>query len=262
MMTLGYVLAVLMGGTLGLVGAGGSILTVPILVYLMGVPPLLATGYSLLLVGSAALVGSISYWRQGLVDWRAVLMFVVPSIASVLLTRLWIVPAIPDSVFGVSKAIVLMLFFSSLMIVAARFMLTSSPTSQVPAQAVPLSFGRLAKMILGSAGVGFLSGMVGAGGGFLIIPSLMALFGLPIKKAIGASLTIIAINSLVGFAGDVSAGIALDWAFLSRFLSLTLLGMGMVASRRIQAASLTKGLGLFTLLVGLAVLMQSVVAIF
>lgn len=262
MLTLGYVLAVVMGATLGLIGAGGSILTVPILVYLMGVPPLLATGYSLLLVGSAALVGSISYWRQGLVEWRVVLMFVVPSMASVLLTRLWIVPAIPDPVFGVSKAIVLMLFFACLMMVAALFMLKSS--SEMETKALPLSLGRLAKMTLGSAGVGFLSGMVGAGGGFLIIPSLMALFGLPIKKAIGASLTIIAINSLVGFAGDVSAGIALDWGFLSRFLSLTLLGMalGMVASRRIQAASLKKGLGVFTLLIGFFVLMQSIFSLY
>ena len=123
MLILGYMLAIVMGLTLGLIGAGGSILTVPILVYLLGVKPLVATGYSLLVVGSAALTGAISHWRNRTVNLRAALMFALPAMLTVLVTRRYIVPAIPDPIIGIPKDAFVMLMFAILMIMAALFML-------------------------------------------------------------------------------------------------------------------------------------------
>jgi uncharacterized protein len=256
MIALGYILAIVIGLTLGLIGAGGSILTVPILVYLLGVKPVVATGYSLLVVGSAALTGAIRYWRNGLVNLKAVAMFAAPAMLTVLATRTFIVPAIPDPIAGIPKDIFIMMLFAGLMILAAIFML--KPVKTMPNRSHALDVRRIIKLISGSAGVGLLTGMVGAGGGFLIIPTLIALFGLPVKEAIGTSLAIIAINSLVGFKGDIAAGIPLDWPLLGTFLGLTLFGMwlGSTLGKRMDGAKLKKLFGVFTLLVGLAVLAE------
>lgn len=262
MILLGYLLAVAMGLTLGLIGAGGSILTVPILVYLLGVKPVVATGYSLLVVGSAALTGAIRYQRNGLVNLKAAAMFAAPAMLTVLATRTFIVPAIPDPIAGIPKDIFIMMLFAGLMILAAGFMLR--PVKVTPNRSHAMTFGRMAKLILGSAGVGLLTGMVGAGGGFLIIPTLIALFGLSMKEAIGTSLAIIAINSLVGFKGDIAAGIPLDWPLLGTFLGLTLLGMwlGTTLGKRLEGEKLKKLFGVFTLLIGIAVLIEELHALF
>lgn len=261
MQILGYILAMAMGLTLGAIGAGGSILTVPILVYLLGVKPVVATGYSLLVVGSAALVGAIRYRRRKLVNLRAALTFALPAMLSVLATRRFIVPAIPDPVLGAPKDIFIMLLFAALMIAAALFMLRPPA---VKAHGIPAATAaRNAKLIVGSSGVGLLTGMVGAGGGFLIIPTLVALFGLHMKEAIGTSLAIIAINSLVGFKGDLLSGIPLDWPLLGTFLALTLVGMwlGTALAPRLDAARLKKIFAAFTLLVGLAVMAQELLSL-
>jgi uncharacterized membrane protein YfcA len=262
MILLGYILAIVMGLTLGLVGAGGSILTVPILVYLLGVKPVVATGYSLLIVGTAALTGAIRYWRNGFVNLRAAFMFAVPAMLTVLATRIFIVPAIPDPILGIPKDIFIMLLFAILMIVAALFMLKPLKVEKAPHSQMPPT--RAAKLVIGSACVGLLTGMVGAGGGFLIIPTLIALFGLPVKEAIGTSLAIIAINSLVGFQGDIASGISLDWHLLGLFIGLTLLGMwiGTTLAKRMEGEKLKKLFGVFTLLVGLAVLAEELNALF
>lgn len=262
MILLGHILAIVMGLTLGLIGAGGSILTVPILVYLLGVKPVVATGYSLLVVGSAALTGAIRYQRNGLVNIKAAAMFAAPAMLTVLATRTFIVPAIPDPLAGIPKDIFIMLLFAGLMILAAGFMLR--PVKVTPSRPHAMTFGRMAKLIFGSAGVGLLTGMVGAGGGFLIIPTLIALFGLSMKEAIGTSLAIIAINSLVGFKGDIAAGIPLDWPLLGGFLGLTLLGMwiGTTLGKRLEGEKLKKLFGVFTLLIGIAVLIEELHALF
>ena len=261
MTILGYLLAVLMGLTLGLIGAGGSILTVPILVYLLGIKPVVATGYSLLVVGIAALTGAIRYFRHGLVNIRAALMFAIPAMLTVLATRSFIVPAIPDSILGIHKDVFIMLLFATLMIVAALFMfkplnIEATPHPQMTAI-------RAAKLIFGSAGIGLLTGMVGAGGGFLIIPTLIALFGLHVKEAIGTSLMIIAINSLVGFNGDISAGIPFDWHLLGLFIGMTLLGMliGTSLAKYAKAENLKKIFAVFTLLIGLSIFAEKFYAL-
>ncbi len=258
MIVLGYILAVLMGLTLGLIGAGGSILTVPILVYLLGVKPTVATGYSLLVVGCAALAGAVRYWRRGLVNLRAAATFATPAMLMVLATRRYIVPSLPATIVGAPKDIGIMLMFAMLMMAAAMFMLR--PLKEAQPTAPVLNVSHVLKLLLGSAGVGLLSGMVGAGGGFLIIPTLIALFALPVKEAVGTSLAIIAVNSLLGFRGDVAAGIELDWHLLAVFLSLTLLGMalGTTLSKKIQAKQLRRLFGYFVLTVGLAVLAEEI----
>ncbi len=262
MVILGYMLAVIMGLTLGLIGAGGSILTVPILVYLLSVKPVLATGYSLVIVGSAALTGAIRYWRNDLVNIKVALLFAAPAMLTVLATRTFIVPAVPDPIAGIPKDIFVMLLFAALMILAATFML--HPLKMKPNRSQALNAGRVFKLVIGSAGVGLLTGMVGAGGGFLIIPTLIALFGLPMKEAIGTSLAIIAINSLVGFKGDIAAGIPLDWQLLGTFLGLTLLGMwlGTSLGKRIEGEKLKKLFGVFTFLIAIAVVAEELHALF
>ena len=262
MLILGYILAIVMGLTLGLIGAGGSILTVPILVYLLGVKPVVATGYSLLVVGSAALTGAIRYRQYNLVNIRAALMFAAPAMLTVLTTRRYIVPNIPDPIFGIDKDIFIMLLFAALMIVVAFFMLQPP---KIKAETHPkMDFCRIVKLILGSSGVGLLTGMVGAGGGFLIIPALIALFGLHMKEAIGTSLAVIAINSLIGFNGDVVAGIPPDWHLLVIFLGLTLLGMwvGTTLGKTMEGEKLKKIFGIFTLLIGLVILTEETYKIF
>lgn len=261
MVIIGYALAVLMGLTLGLIGAGGSILTVPILVYMLGVKPVVATGYSLLVVGSAALTGATRYWHNKLVNIRAAITFAAPAMLTVLATRRYIVPGIPDPVFGIPKDVFIMLLFSVLMIVVAVFMLR--PLKVKSGMRQEMDFGRVVKLILGSLCVGFLTGMVGAGGGFLIIPVLIALFGLHMKEAIGTSLAVIAINSLVGFNGDIAAGITLDWHLLGIFFGLTLLGMwiGTTLGKTMEGEKLQKIFGVFTLLIGFAVMAEEIYTI-
>jgi uncharacterized membrane protein YfcA len=261
MILIGYLLGALMGLTLGLIGAGGSILTVPILVYLLSVKPVVATGYSLLVVGSAASAGAIRYWQNDLVNLRAMVLFAVPAMLMVLVTRTYIFPSIPEHFLGISKDTFVMLLFASLMICAAIFMLITVRAKKTHSH--PLKPQRVAELVIGSAGVGLLTGMVGAGGGFLIIPTLIALFGLETKEAIGTSLSIIAINSLVGFNGDLRAGIPLDFPLLATFLGLTLFGMwlGTRLSKQIHGDDLRKIFGMFTLVIGLMVIAEQVFAV-
>lgn len=259
----GYCLALVMGVTLGLIGAGGSILTVPILVYFLHVPPVVATGYSLFIVGCAALIGAWRYHRRGLVNFRAAIIFMIPAMFCVFFTRNSIVPMLPETMpfagMLISKNVFIMLMFALLMLLAAVFMLrpVASADTSVPPK---MNFIRLVKLVIGSAGIGLLTGFVGAGGGFLIIPTLIGLFGLAVKEAVGTSLAIIAVNSLVGFNGDIAHGIPMDWALLGLFLLLTTAGMllGTSYAKKIDSKHLRKLFGWFVLAVGCAVLLDNI----
>lgn len=255
-----------MGLTLGLIGAGGSILTVPILVYMLGVSPIIATGYSLLVVGIASFVGAIKYWKSRLVDFKAAITFAIPAMLSVLIVRAYVFPAIPIEIIGIHKDIFIMLFFSVLMILASVFMLTPIKATDkiLENSEEKINISQILKLVIGSSFVGFLTGMVGAGGGFLIIPTLIWLFKLDIKTAIGTSLTIIAINSLIGFSGDLANNIPLDWNLLIIFISLTLLGMiiGTNLGKKINGQHLKKLFGIFTLILGLSILTIELLTIY
>lgn len=254
----GYSLAMMMGLTLGLIGAGGSILTVPILVYLFDVKPVVATAYSLLIVGFSALAGTISYWKSKQVFFKEALSFALPAMTMVWITRSFVVPAIPETLFGFPKDALIMVLFSLMMIAAALAMFISK--SNPPSRPHAFNKNQVPRLIIGSISVGFLTGLVGAGGGFLIIPSLIAIFGFGIKEAVGTSLAIIAINSLAGFNGDLRQGLTVDWYLLGFFLMLTLFGVlsGSLLSRQIDGKKIKSFFASFTLLLGIFILFHEI----
>ena len=260
---LAYIFAVAIGVSLGLIGAGGSILTVPVLVYLAGVDPILATAYSLFVVGSTALVGGIQNSIRKLVDFRTALIFGLPSIVAVYATRAFIMPAIPAEFgFGswsVGKGTAILLLFAGLMVATSVSMIRNgrraSEIDQVGAEEHKHHFGLV---ILEGIGVGTLTGLVGAGGGFLIIPALVLLAGLDMKRAVGTSLFIIAMKSLLGFTGDIHVGMPIEWGFLLLFTSSSVAGifLGSWLTKFIDGNRLKKGFGWFVLGMGIYMIIR------
>lgn len=261
MVVLGYILAILVGVSLGLIGSGGSILTVPILVYIMGVEPVMATAYSLFIVGATALVGGIQSARQGTVDFKTVLIFGIPSILAVYATRAFIVPFIPEHVFTlfgfeVTKPILLMILFAVVM-VAASITMIKPQKKEEKAEETALKYNYPMILMEGTV-VGVLTGLVGAGGGFLIIPALVLLAKMPMKKAVGTSLFIIATKSLIGFTGDLKGGETIDWTLLAIFTLAAVIGIfiGIILSKKIPGAKLKTAFGWFVLVMGIYIIIK------
>ena len=259
---LGYVLAVLVGISLGLIGSGGSILTVPILVYIMGVNPVLATAYSLFIVGSTALVGGVQSAIQKKVDFKTVLIFGIPSIAAVYATRMWLMPAIPKEIFSIgtlviTKSIALMLLFAVVMILASISMIRSGKKKEIVDENATLKYN-YPMILLEGAVVGLLTGLVGAGGGFLIIPALVLLAKMPMKLAVGTSLFIIAAKSLIGFIGDLQGSEIIDWKLLGIFTAFAVAGIfiGIFLSKKVPGEKLKKGFGWFVLIMGIYIIIK------
>lgn len=259
---LGYIASVVIGLSLGLIGGGGSILTVPVLVYLFGVGPELATAYSLFIVGATALVGAYPKWRAGQVNLKTAIVFGIPSIAAVYATRAWLVPVIPKEVgaiggFVVTKPILLMVLFAVLMVAASISMIRSkAPQAEEDATTGEVKFNYPLILAEGVV-VGMLTGLVGAGGGFLIIPALVLLARLPMKQAIGTSLLIIGMKSLLGFTGDLGHR-TMDWSLLLSVTALAVVGIfiGNMLSKRISGDKLKVGFGWFVLAMGIYILIK------
>src|SRR5690625_4994436 len=256
---LGYIASVLIGISLGLIGGGGSILTVPVLVYLFEEDPVQATAYSLFIVGITSLAGSFTYFKRGLVNLKTALIFGIPSIVGVYATRAFILPAIPDPVwetesFILSKNLLLMTLFALLMIVASFSMIRKNSAIQ-PKTDIAKEFKFL---LIGVEGivVGILTGLVGAGGGFLIIPALVLLSKLPMKEAVGTSLAIIAAKSLIGFAGEKFPETGANWTLLLSVTAFAVLGIliGSILSKRIDGKKLKPAFGWFVLVMGIYIL--------
>lgn len=260
---IGYLLAILVGVSLGLIGSGGSILTVPILVYIMAVEPVLATAYSLFIVGSTALVGGIQNALLKKVDFKTVLIFGVPSIGAVYLTRAFLLPFIPEILFTIgdfsfTKPIALMLLFAVVMIMASVSMI--KPSKAKSDENVPMQYN-LSLIFLEGTVVGVLTGLVGAGGGFLIIPALVLLAKMPMKLAVGTSLFIIAAKSLIGFLGDLKGTQEIDWHLLFYFTLASIIGIfiGIFLSKKINGNKLKTGFGWFVLLMGIYIILKELV---
>lgn len=243
----GYFGALCIGLILGLTGGGGSILTVPILVYVMLIDPIIATAYSLFIVGTTSAFGAVQNYRKGLVDIKNGFLFAIPSFIAVYLTRRILVPMIPDTIveqpFLLTKSTFLMVFFAVIMVLAAISMLKKKKEVGETAGYIAIS-----TLLFQTFTIGIIIGLVGAGGGFLIIPSLVLFAKLPMKKAVGTSLFIIAMNSLIGFLGDVQS-ITIDWKFLSSFTGISIIGIfiGIYLNKYVNESQLKKGFAYFVL---------------
>jgi uncharacterized membrane protein YfcA len=259
---IGLFASTLIGISLGLIGGGGSILTVPVLVYLFNVDPVLATAYSLFIVGLSSLVGAFPKYKSGMIDLKTAVVFGIPSIISVFITRKVLVPSIPETLFSVgelafTKALAMMLLFAILMVAASVSMIRDKKKEETESTA-PRIFNYPMILLEGTV-VGVLTGLVGAGGGFLIIPALVMLSKLPMKQAVGTSLLIIAAKSLIGFTGDVMENSKnMDWTLLGVVTALAVLGIfiGNQLSKKIDGAALKKGFGWFVLVMGLYIIIK------
>ncbi len=260
---IGFLCAILIGLSLGLIGGGGSILTLPVLVYLFGINPVLATAYSLFVVGITSFFGAIGKLRHGLVDIKTTIVFAVPSFISVYLTRFYIVPAIPsvvfaETAFSVNKNFLIMAFFAVIMLFAAVSMIRSNGQESISDEKQKFNYPGI---IIDGLVVGLLTGVVGAGGGFLIVPALVILARLPMKLAIGTSLSIIAIKSLIGFIGDIQIGQNIDWTFLLLFTGLAVVGIfvGNTISKFLSDKKLKRIFGWFVLAMGIYILFNELI---
>jgi len=248
----GYIASIFIGISLGLIGSGGSILTVPVLVYLFGIGVEMSTAYSLFIVGSTALVGGVRNAFLGNVNYKTAVVFTIPAFIAVYTTRAYLVPAIPSVImtlgtYVLTKDIAIMVFFALVMLAASVSMIRNKRKKEEE-NAVPQL--NLPVIIIEGAVVGVLTGIVGAGGGFLIIPALVLFAKLPMKKAVGTSLLIIAAKSLIGFIGDVQRyGDQLDWTRLLTVTAIAVFGIfiGIYLNTFIDGKKLKKGFGWFVL---------------
>jgi uncharacterized membrane protein YfcA len=247
--------------TLGLIGGGGSILTVPILVYLFYLDPVTATAYSLFVVGFTALGGTIRSIQKKQIDFRTGVVFAIPSFIAVYFTRKILIPVIPENIFSfgdfiMTKNLAIMVFFSLIMLLSAYYMIKRGGLGF---EKNPLMKYQNLSLVIQGAIVGLLTGIVGAGGGFLIIPALVLWTGLPMKKAIGTSLMIIAVKSLIGFIGDVE-NIVIDWGFLLIFTGISFVGIfiGLYLSNFIDGFRLKRTFGWFVLCMSVYILIKEI----
>jgi uncharacterized membrane protein YfcA len=257
-----YFCALLIGLLLGLTGGGGSILTVPVLVYILNFNPIIASAYSLFIVGMTSSFGTLINLKKGNVVLITGVLFALPSLISVYITRKYIVHAIPNILFKnesivITKNAFLMVLFAVVMFFAALSMLKTPKTETVAREEKSQN---LYLIILQIFCVGILIGLIGAGGGFLIIPALFHFAKLPIKKAIGTSLFIIATNSIIGFSGDVQ-NINVDWIFLFRFTAVAMFGIfvGIYLNKFFDEKSLKKIFGWFVLVMAIFILTKELV---
>lgn len=260
---MGYIAALFIGISLGLIGGGGSILTVPVLVYLFGVNPVLSTSYSLFVVGSTSLIGAFNNYLKGFVRVKTALLFGLSSITTVFLTRKFLIPLIPEHIatiggFKITEPIVTMVLFAILMMAASLSMIKGK--KQKTAETLEENKKvNLPKLLMYGVAIGIATGVLGAGGGFLLIPTLVLLVKLPMKEAVGTSLLIIALNSLIGFTGDLGH-FTMNWFFLLKITTIAIAGIfaGGLIGKKIAGDKLKKGFGWFVLVMGIYILSKEI----
>ena len=250
MIILGYISALVIGISLGLIGGGGSILAVPVLAYLFLLDAKYATAYSLFVVGFSALVGGIKQHLKGFVDWRTAIVFGIPAMIGVTVVRKFVVPMLPDVLFTIdefefTRRMAMFGLFAALMIPAAFSMLKKRKVDKDDEnKEVKYNYPLiLAEGLI----VGGITGLIGAGGGFLIIPALVILANVKMKVAVGTSLVIIAFKSLLGFFLGDALTLEIDWMLLTTFTAASLVGIfiGSYLSNFIDGDKLKKGFGYF-----------------
>ncbi len=257
---LGYIGAFTVGLILGLIGSGGSILSVPILVYLFGINPVTATAYSLFIVGTTSLIGSIKNLKNKLINYSTTLLFSLSAVITVYITRRYLIHLIPETIISsesiyLTKDQLIMLLFALLMLVAGFLMIKRTPKTIVGLkQTKTIAPNKFLIFAEGSL-IGFLTGLVGAGGGFIIIPILVILSDLRMKAAIATSLAIISLKSLIGFIGDIQ-NLEIDWMFLLIFTSISVAGIfiGQQFSQKVPDNKLKMVFGLFVIGIAFSIL--------
>ncbi|MGN6436913.1 MAG: sulfite exporter TauE/SafE family protein [Agriterribacter sp.] len=259
---IGYILAACIGISLGLIGGGGSILTVPLLVYVFHLSPFTATSYSLFIVGVTSLIGAYNNYRKGYARITLALPLGIVSPLTVFVVRHYVIPYIPEQLgsigsIAITRSGLTMLLFAVLMIVASVSMLKKHTTDQ--RQTAVKAGNQYGMIALFGLGIGCVTGFLGAGGGFLIIPALVLLLKLPMKEAVGTSLFIIAINSLVGFLGDVGH-YHIHWGFLLTVTAIAIAGIliGGQLSKGISSEKLKQSFGWFVLITGLYIIIKEI----
>ena len=260
-MYLTYFLALFIGISLGLTGGGGSILTVPVLVYSAKIEPVVATAYSLFIVGLTSLVGAGNYYKKKLVNVRMAIIFAIPAFITVWLMRKFVIHAMPDLLFQIgsftlTKDLFLMLFFAFIMLISGAKMVFGVKKEIQEKQEIKYGL-----VLLNGVIVGILSGLVGAGGGFLIVPALVFFMSLPMHKAVGTSLLIISINSLIGFTGDILNLPQIDWQFLLIFSSIASAGifLGIYLNQFLNSEKLKKVFGYFVLAMAVVIIFKELI---
>jgi uncharacterized membrane protein YfcA len=259
----GYLASGLMGISLGLIGGGGSIITIPVLVYLFHIEPTLATAYSLFIVGITSMVGGIRNAFHKMVDLKSALLFSIPSTVAVYFTRHNMLSHVPESIvtihsFTLTKEIAIMIFFSIVMLLASLQMIRDTKPDHSEYQTKQNKFFTI--VLLGAL-VGFITGIVGAGGGFLIVPALVMILGLPMKQAIGTSLIIIAVNSWIGFIGDMTLVREINFQFMIVLSVLAVAGvfLGSYLAKFVEGRTLKSGFGWFALTTSIYILIKEII---
>lgn len=262
---IGYILALLIGLSLGLIGSGGTILAVPILVYLFNIKNMNeATHYSMFIVGTTAFIGAYKKYQEKLVDITTAMYFLIPSLISLFFTRKILLPLIPDVLYSIrdlniTKDIFLLLLFAMVMMFASVFMIKSAQQDDVDCNAlIPNSKANHLKTSVAAIVVGILTGLLGAGGGFLIVPTLILLKNHCMRRATGTSLLIITVNSLIGFLGDIHT--AVNWQLVIVFSAIAIVGMfiGLKLSVTIKGNILKRIFGIVVLIIGIYIIFKEV----
>jgi uncharacterized membrane protein YfcA len=251
-----YLGALIVGLVLGLIGGGGSILTVPLLVYMLGYNPIIATAYSLFVVGTTSLVGTLQKFKEGLVDVKTGLAFSFPSFIAVYLSRRYLVSNIPETLFKIgsftlTKDMSIMVFFALIMLIASISMIKNGKNQEQTSSTKQPYY----KTFIQGLVIGTITGLIGAGGGFLYVPALVLWANIPMKKAVGTSLIIVTINSLIGFTGDMQT-LNIEWPFLLTFTGISIIGivLGTYFSKFISGKKLKKSFGFFVLLMAVYII--------
>lgn len=256
----GYFFSFIIGITLGLFGSGGSILMVPVMVYIFKIEASNATYFSLFIVGITSLIGAIRYYINKLISFSSLILFSIPSAIGVLFARKIMLPFIPDHIgtiqnLTITKNFLLMILFALLMISAAVFMIRGVKTISTNSS---ISKQRFTLLFVGFL-VGILTGLIGAGGGFIIIPALIFLLNFDMKSAVGTSLSIICINTLVGFFSDFNfQQTPLEFLLSICFVAILGIIIGSKLTQRIQSEKLKPYFGGFILIMGIYIIINEI----
>jgi len=258
---LGYIGAFLTGFVLALLGGGGALFSIPVLVYFFHIPASVATGYSLFLVGITATYGAIQNIRKQLIDYNAILHYGVPSTITVYCMRRFVMPALPNVLltiggFTLDKNHFILFLLVLVMFIAGYKMITAKETTE---QTDKGSGIESLKLSLYAIVVGSFLGIVGAGGGFLMIPALVLFAHIPMRKAIGTSLVLVAANSFIGFLGDIHSNAhQMNVVFLLLFSGFSIAGViaGNYMHRFVKSNQMKKYFGWFIVLVAVLMLVK------